>query len=320
MPVNVPPFALRGPEAAPFAHSAALDRRMYGTMWDAEGVIVDAARDGASSLAVTANGTPNMTVNVAQGEGVILADGQRTNGQGVGYYLFATSGVTSVPIVAADTSTRTDLIVAEVIDETYAGATGSSTARLRAIKGTPGAGVPALPDNAIRLAEVTVQSTDTTIVAARVVDRRTPASRYGASRIAALESRPSARMYKTAAQPGVTAGDITMQAVEQMTNDTSITFSGNRLSVPVTGVYQLSAQVTTQMAAAAQFDLLVMDIANARPMQESCYAAAAGFFFKRITAVVRLTAGNDVRLYYSGPSCTISDQFAGTSLTLTRIA
>ncbi len=232
MPVNVPPFALRGPVASPFPHSAALDRRMFGTGWATEGVIGDAARDGANSLRVSANPTPNMTVNVAQGEAVILADGQLAAGQGVGYYLFHTSGVTSVAIAAAGAASRVDLVVAEVLDETYAGATGSSTARLRAITGVPGAGAPALPDNAIRLATVNVSAGVTTITAAAVVDQRTYAARPADTRVAAAETRLAA------AESRLNLTETRYQLVEQTSELIAVTgTSGN-------GVYQVPTTVT----------------------------------------------------------------------------
>lgn len=201
MAVNNPPANLRGPETGvartnvtgtgPFPHSAALYRRMWALPWAAEGVVMDVERYGSGSLAVTANATPNMAVAVAQGEAVVVADGQSAAGDGRGAYLFTSAGETQVSIAPPSASARVDLVVAEVIDETYTGTAGSSAARLRAVNGIPGAGAPALPDTAIPLAEVTVQPSDTTVTAARVVDRRVRAKRQLESRLEVLEAPPA---------------------------------------------------------------------------------------------------------------------------------
>ena len=128
----------------------------------------------STDLKVTQNGTPNMSVNVASGSAFIR--GTQAASQGV-YHAFndATANVT---IAAADaTNARRDLIVLQVRDAAYSGA--SRDARLVVVQGTPAAS-PADPSlsstpNALVLARVTVAAGATSITSAAIADLRTGA-------------------------------------------------------------------------------------------------------------------------------------------------
>jgi len=124
----------------------------------------------SGDLVVTANGTPNLTVNVATGQVVIPG----TEGTYQGAYICENRGSLSVAIAAADaTNPRYDLIVARVRDAAYSGAT--NTFAIEAVTGTPAASPaePTVPANSWVLARVSVVALDTTISSGDIVDRRT---------------------------------------------------------------------------------------------------------------------------------------------------
>lgn len=121
-------------------------------------------------LAVGANGTPNMSVNVAPGGAFIT--GTESAHQGV-YYFYSEAAV-NLTIDASDpTNARRDLVVAQVRDAAYSGA--SNDARFLVVKGTPSASPadPALPPNCLVLARVQVNAGATSITGANITDLRT---------------------------------------------------------------------------------------------------------------------------------------------------
>lgn len=129
-------------------------------------------------LAVTQNGTPNMSVNVATG-GCFIRGTLNAN-QGA-YHLW-NDGTVNLSISAADaTNGRRDLVIAQVRDAAYSGATND--ARITVVTGTPAAS-PADPSlasfpNALVLARITVAAGDTNINTADITDLRTVANLSG---------------------------------------------------------------------------------------------------------------------------------------------
>jgi hypothetical protein len=131
----------------------------------AHGIIND------SDLAVTQNGTPNMSVNVAAGS--CLIRGMSSAVQGA--YHLVNDGTLNVAISAADaTNPRRDLIIAVVRDAAYSGA--SNDARIIVVTGTPAASPsdPSLTSNpnALVLARVAVAAGATSITNANITDLR----------------------------------------------------------------------------------------------------------------------------------------------------
>lgn len=185
MAVQSPPLYLQASN-----HPAEDDRRAHYGVFGLRGGII-----GAGDLAVTQNGTPNMTVLVATGQVVI--PGTEATYQGA--YLCENRGSMSVSLAAADaTNPRFDLIVARVRDAAYSGATNSFA--IEAVTGTPAASPaePATPANSWVLARVTVAALDTTITNADIVDRRTTgtgqfghASALGGKIICTSTTRPT---------------------------------------------------------------------------------------------------------------------------------
>jgi hypothetical protein len=121
-------------------------------------------------LAVTENGTPNMSVNVAGGQVFIPG----TEGTYQGHYCVENRGTLNVALAAADaTNPRKDLLVAKVQDAAYSGATNAAS--IVAVTGTPAASPaePAAPANSWVLAMVDVPANDTAITNSQITDRRT---------------------------------------------------------------------------------------------------------------------------------------------------
>lgn len=130
----------------------------------------------SGDLAVSQNGTPNMSVNVATGMGFVF--GTEATGQGA-YHVYndATKNIT---IAAADaTNPRKDRIIARIKDQSYSGAV--STFSLEVVTGTPAASPaePTLPANSFELALVNVAAAATSITNANITDRRTRAAGLG---------------------------------------------------------------------------------------------------------------------------------------------
>ena len=129
-------------------------------------------------FAVTQNGTPNMSVNVAAG-GAFIRGTQNAN---QGAYHVWNDGTVNLPISAADvTNGRRDLVIAQVRDSAYSGA--DDDARITVVTGTPAA-VPADPSlasfpNALVLARIAVAAGASSILTANITDLRPVANQVG---------------------------------------------------------------------------------------------------------------------------------------------
>jgi hypothetical protein len=154
-----PPFVIQAS-----SHPADAFRRMVKALRSQAGVV------GIGDMAVTQNGTPDMSVNVAAGQAII--DGTESAVL-QGSYVVTNDAVVNKAIAASDpTNPRNDLVIAKVQDAVYSGATNAWS--LAVLTGTPaGSPVdPALPANAIALARVRVDALVTTIVNAKITDLR----------------------------------------------------------------------------------------------------------------------------------------------------
>lgn len=122
-----------------------------------------------TDLAVSQNGTPNMTVNVAAGGAFI--PGTQTATQGT-YSAFSDATANLAIAASNPTNPRIDLVVFKVQDAAYSG--GTNAASLAVVTGTPAASPvpPAAPNNSITLAQVAVAALTTTIVNANITDTR----------------------------------------------------------------------------------------------------------------------------------------------------
>jgi hypothetical protein len=133
----------------------------------AQGIISATGILGTSSLAVTAQVSPNMTVNIASGWAAILSS---TSNNGI--YQIYNDAVTIATITTADaTNPRIDRIVATVTD-------GSNTVAFSVLAGTPAGSptAPATPSDSISLATVAVAAGATSITSGNITDTRVVAS------------------------------------------------------------------------------------------------------------------------------------------------
>jgi hypothetical protein len=147
-------------------YSARQDRSLLDVIFT-EGVI----DPGGSALLVAERAAgANDTVDVAAGAAIITGDDEANQGK---YYVRNTAVVNVAFSPAPGSDERIDLLVLQVNDPTAGGAAGDN-AVFEVVTGTVAgtAVAPAVPDTAIPLAEVLRLSTDTTIVNARITDRR----------------------------------------------------------------------------------------------------------------------------------------------------
>ena len=123
---------------------------------------------GSGDYAVSAPAS-GMSVNVAAGQ--IWVPGTQVANQGQYYML--NDGTISVTVPAADpTNPRIDLIVAQIVDTQYGGA--SNTGEVVDVSGTPAASpvAPSAPANSLVLAQVYVGAGVTSITSANITDER----------------------------------------------------------------------------------------------------------------------------------------------------
>lgn len=161
-----PPHAITTlTDGTPAQHPTALFRRLTELLAGGQTGV-----RAAGDLAVTANGTPNMSVNVAAGEALIPGT-QQPASQG-SYYAF-NDGPVNLAIAASNaTNPRRDLVVARVYDRDYAGTIGEW--RLEVVTGTPAVSPvdPATPADSLVLARVAVAAGVSSISAGNITDLR----------------------------------------------------------------------------------------------------------------------------------------------------
>lgn len=146
------------------SHTAENDRLNQQSLFSSTGVI-------ANSMKVTAQGTPDMTLNVASGWCSIVSSYSNA-----GVYVGYNDATVILTIATSDPSNaRIDLIVATVNDQGYSGVTNNITYQV--ITGTPAASpaVPSTPSNSIALAQIAVAAGATSITSGNITDVRVPA-------------------------------------------------------------------------------------------------------------------------------------------------
>jgi hypothetical protein len=149
------------------SHPAENDRLSTQGLWRTTGVMK------STDLLVSANGVPNMSVNVAQGWAAIVGD-YTTN---MGTYQCYNDGTTNLLIAPADGSNpRIDLICMTVSDSYYTGALNQVA--FNVVTGVPSGSpaVPATPVNSIALARVAVGAGAVSITAGNITDVRVTAT------------------------------------------------------------------------------------------------------------------------------------------------
>jgi hypothetical protein len=134
-----------------------------------QGIVSSTGIIGSTSLAVTAQASPNMTVNIATGWGAVVSS--TTN---AGVYTFYNDAATVATITTADaTNPRIDRVVATINDAYYSGTLNNVV--FAVVAGTPAASptAPATPSNSVSLATIAVAAGATSITGANITDTRT---------------------------------------------------------------------------------------------------------------------------------------------------
>jgi hypothetical protein len=185
-------------------HPAENDRLTMQAIWATTGII------GTASCAVTASSPAAMSVEVAQGWGVIVGDFQPN----MGVYNFYNDATVVLPITTADPiNPRIDRVVVTIQDSYYTGS--ADDVIFQVIAGTPAGSpvAPAVPTNSISLATVAVGATVTQINTGNITD----------TRVLATTQLPigdiTAVLPGTALTGGGTSGQVTLSI------DTSATLS-----------------------------------------------------------------------------------------------
>lgn len=148
------------------SHPAEDVRRWIGSLYDHQSGVL-----GIDALEVTEkSGTPDMSVDVATGKGILAGDESTYQGS----YFVENRGTTNLAISAADgTNPRIDLVVAKVEDSGYSGATDEWS--LAIVTGTPAASpvAPTQPATSLVLASVLVAAASSDVDDADITDSRT---------------------------------------------------------------------------------------------------------------------------------------------------
>lgn len=145
------------------SHPAENDRLSTQGLWRTTGVLK------MTDLITTANGTPNMSVNVSSGWAAIVGD-YTTN---MGTYIAYNDATTNITVTPANGSNpRIDKLCMTVSDSYYTGALSQVAFNL--VAGTPAASptAPATPQNSIALATIAVGAGVTTILSGNITDLR----------------------------------------------------------------------------------------------------------------------------------------------------
>jgi hypothetical protein len=158
MTIRTPPSWLQNG-----SHPAENDRLTTQALWATTGII------NSSSLSVTQNTPPGLSVVVNSGWAAIVGTTQANMGT---YVTYNDASVVLSLTTANPTNPRIDLVCATVNDAYYTGALNNVI--LQVVAGTPAGSpvAPALPANSITLATVAVGAGATAITNANITDTR----------------------------------------------------------------------------------------------------------------------------------------------------
>lgn len=291
------------------SHSADLFRQTAQSMIAGTGVV------GSGDLQVSANGTPNMSVNVAAGfvwcPGTLGSTaGMQANANAQTAYGLPSSltaqgsyggyndGTVNLAIAAADpTNPRIDLICASIQDAEYAGSNNQPV--LQVVTGSPAASpsVPSAPASSVVLAQVTVAAGATSITTGNITDKR-PRVTCLPSSLPALRLRgigSTAMSLPTANTEAV----ITDWGPSDLANVGDIAYSGGVFTVARSGLYRFTMSIQWPVYSTNFQTLQYVKISGANTligMQSAPYSASITTnYFIESSGDLPLSAGNTVQ-------------------------
>lgn len=286
------------------SHPAEDVRRFIGAVVDNRPGVV-----ASSALAVTQNGTPNMSVNVAGGQCFVA--GSEATYQGL--YFAENRGTQNVIISAANaTNPRRDLIVARIRDAAYSGAT--NTFAIEVVTGTAAASPvdPATPANSLLLARVSVAANATTITTANIADLRTRTSALGAPSTCTSSTRP--------ASPSIGSVIYETDTASLAVFNSSSAWEYVPSDSLVRNVSMVTKTATATLALTDAFKLVEMNVATGNTLTVPTNAAVA-FPVGTQILVLQIGAGQTtfagsagVTLNSSGAKLKLSGQWSAATL------
>lgn len=127
-----------------------------------------------SDCLVAESGTPGMSVQVAPGILYVQNDSWAEDSVVPKFYQVVRDSIQSAVAIASNPSgsTRIDLICQKIDKVTTPNDDADNVVPIVVVAGTPGAGVPATPNDHLVLAEVTVVNGETSITNSEITDRR----------------------------------------------------------------------------------------------------------------------------------------------------
>jgi len=142
---------------------------LLSSLLSQEGVVITDGTD----LDVTQADTPALSVEVKAGTCFVTNDGFTKNNGEVKHWHVTVTADEEVSVDSNSSgSTRIDAICVKVDTAVTPDSTASNVATLVAVKGTPGAGNPVIPDNHLLLAYISVEDSETQILDADITDSR----------------------------------------------------------------------------------------------------------------------------------------------------
>lgn len=244
----------------------------------------------ASALAVSEkSGTPNMSVDVAAGAAFVLGTNQTYQGT---YFVENRATVNKTISAAHPTNGRIDLVVARVRENLYDSG-GVDAWDIYVVTGTPAGSpvAPAVPDNCLALAEVSVPAADTAIGNAQITDRRSLARPWNAALGEVAYAAATASSAGYTSESDISGVSVTWDAVD------------GRL-------YEVLVRVPlADSVSAGTLATMITDSSNTRYGQGNHSIAAGGSANFTVTARV-VGAGASVtrkaRFISTGGSCTLT--------------
>lgn len=215
---------------------------------------------GLADYKVTQSGTPSMILKVASGSAWIV--GTQSATEGVMNVVNDDNTATVIISTANATNPRIDLVVLQGRNAEYSGV--NNDAILTVITGTPAGSpvAPALPADALLLAQIAVAAGAGSIMTANITDKRAFFSPLNLQRAV-----PAGRIWGAGGQniTNALATAVTLGSTSFLRG--GMTVSGSSLVVPVSGIYAVSAGVTMAGASgilACQVTVAGVFVANAQ--------------------------------------------------------
>lgn len=178
-----------------------------------------------ADLKVTANGTPNMTVNVAAGRALVKGTQQATQA----LYHVDSDSIVNKAIAAADpTNPRIDVVVARVKDAEQ-GVAGNVWA-LEVVTGTPAASpvAPSIPADSLKLAHVAVAAAASSVTSGNITDKRFTVAELAPSSYLSWVGRKASQVLNTV---------TTVITYDQVTDPSGMQSSAGTLTIAAPGDY-----------------------------------------------------------------------------------